>query len=78
MCFGSLKGYPQRELEHEVQLMSDSPLQHIGLYRKFVIEVSKKTIGVATGTWCHSTEYITTWVTHHHCVEEGWDLADVY
>jgi len=21
---------------------------------------------------------MTTWVTHHHCAKEGWDLVDMY
>jgi hypothetical protein len=29
---------PKREVEHEIQLLPDSPLTNIGLYRKSILE----------------------------------------
>lgn len=29
---------PKREVEHEIQLLLDSPFPNIGLYRKFILE----------------------------------------
>ena len=42
------------------------------------IKLGEETIAVAIGIGCHLIEYITMWVTHHHCAQEAWDLADVY
>jgi hypothetical protein len=37
--FQDLKGIPpKRRVEHEIQLLLDSPLSNIGLYRHFVLE----------------------------------------
>jgi hypothetical protein len=32
---------PKREVEHKIQLLPDSPLPNIGLYRQFVLEVNE-------------------------------------
>jgi hypothetical protein len=32
---------PKRDVEHEIQLLPDSPLPNIGLYRKFILEVNE-------------------------------------
>jgi hypothetical protein len=32
---------PKREVEHEMQLLPDSTLPNIGLYRPFVVEVDE-------------------------------------
>jgi len=33
---------PKREVEHEIQLLSDSPFPNIELYRKYVSEVNNQ------------------------------------
>ena len=42
------------------------------------IEYGEQNVAVATRTRCHLTEYITMWVTHHHCTKEGHKLTDNY
>jgi len=40
--FREPKGLPlKREVDHKIQLLPDSPLPNIGLYRKIVIEESE-------------------------------------
>jgi hypothetical protein len=32
---------PKRDVEHEIQLLLDSPFPNIGLYRDFILEVNE-------------------------------------
>jgi hypothetical protein len=48
---------PKREVEHEIQLLLESPLPNIGLYRKSIIEADevKKKVVVVVGARSHQT-----------------------
>jgi hypothetical protein len=39
---------------------------------------SKEAVATVVGAGCDSTKYLTLWVTHHNCSQEGWDLENVY
>ena len=74
---------PRMEVEHEIQLFPDLPLLNIGLYRQSVLkvnEVKKKLQQLLKQceAMCDSTKYLTLWVTHNNCAQEGWDLENVY
>jgi hypothetical protein len=71
---------PKREVEHEIQLLPESPLPNIGLYRKSIIKEDevKKQLQQFFGAGSHQTQYITMWLSHHHGAKEIWKLENVH
>lgn len=68
--FRDPKGFPlKRGMEHEIQLLLDSPLPNIGLYRQYIVEIVevRKCLQQLLEKGVIQTS-----------TQEGWDLVNVY